>query len=685
MKRAIGLIFIYVLGSVAGAFAQRIHWATKVVQVSSETKTEDFSYAAKQALGKPNSGPGMGDSQAAWQPAQPDSGEEFLKVSFDTLMPVRQITIVENYGAGCINQVWLSDPKGDEKLVYSNSAAFPSHQGKVWSIPLESLTRYPVAALTVVLNTTRRPGYTQIDAIGISQDTVPFKPTIHLSKKYTDQKISKENLGESINSKVNELTPLIASDGKTLYFTRWNHPENLGKPVKEGDDEIERKKQDIWVSHQINGVWQKAQNMGPPLNNEDHNCLFAISTDLRTAYLVNEYDKSGKMSLGISSSRKTPTGWTFPTPMKIENFDILRQHGRYSTEYALSADERILLMSVYRADSFGGRDLYVSFLKAPNLWSTPKNLGKIINTPEEDGSPFLAADGKTLYFSSKGHPGYGEHDIFVTRRLDNTWQNWSEPENLGPMINTPSDDVFFSIPASGDYAYLSSTENSYGKEDIFRIRTTEAIKPEPVVIVSGSVLHSVTRKPVNAKIFAQVLQGEKDSIQTEYNPATGEYKFILPSKKLYGLNAAKEGFYPIAEELDLREEKRYRELRKNLLLIPIEAGAKITMNTVYFEQSQPEVDSSSFAELRRLVQIMKEHPTMTILMEGHTDNQGDFDANLVLSQQRVDHVKSYLVFKGISANRIVCKGYGSSRPLVSNYSEENRRKNRRVEFTILTK
>ncbi len=685
MKRTLGLIFIFILGSELGAFAQRIHWATKVLQVSSETKTEDLSYRAIQALGKPNSGPEMGDLRAAWQPAQPDSGEEFLKVSFDTLMPVRQITVVENYGAGCIQQIWLSDEKGDEKLVYSNSAPFPSAQGKIWSIKLASLTPYPVSALTVVLNTTRRSGYTQIDAIGISQDTLAFKPTIHLSKKYNEQKIVKENLGEAVNSKANELIPIISADGKTLYFTRWDHPENKGEAIKEGDDDIKRKPQDIWFSQQLNGIWQKAQNIGSPLNNRDHNSLFSISADSRTAYLMNEYDETGTMHLGISYSRKTPTGWSFPKPMKIENFDILRQEGRYTTEFALSADERVLLMSVYRADTHGGRDLYVSFLKDSKVWSTPKNLGPTLNTIEEEGSPFLAADGKTLYFSSRGRPGYGDYDIFITRRLDDSWQKWTEPENLGPVINSPTDDVFFSVPASGEFAYLCSSENSYGKEDIFRIRLTEDIKPEPVVMLSGNVLHSVTKKPINADIFAQVLQGEKDSIQTEFNPATGEYKFILPTRKLYGLNASKAGFYPISEEMDLRNEKRYREIRKNLLLVPIEEGAKITMNTVYFEQSQPEVDSSSFGELRRLVQVMKEHPTMKILMEGHTDNFGDFNANIVLSQQRVEHVKSYLVFKGIAADRIICKGYGSSRPLVSNYSEENRRKNRRVEFTILTK
>lgn len=685
MKRAIGLIILLILGSEIGAMAQRIHWASKVLQVSSETKTEDLSYRAIQALGTPNTGPSMGDSKAAWQPAQPDSGEEFLKVAFDTLMPVRQITIVENYGAGCVHQVWLSDEKGDEKLVFSSPAVIPASQGKVWSIDLKTPTAYRVSALTVVMNTTRRPGYSQIDAIGIAPDTTTFIPTIHLSKKYNAQKFVKENLGEVINSKVNELTPIISADGKTLYFTRWDHPENKGEAIKEGDDDIKRKPQDIWVSQQLNGVWQKAQNVGAPLNNKDHNSLFSISADSRTAYLMNEYDETGGMHLGISYSRKTPTGWSFPSPMKIDNFDILRQDGRYTTEFTLSADERILLMSVYRADSRGGRDLYVSFLKGPRRWSTPKNLGPDINTVEEEGSPFLAADGKTLYFSSKGRPGYGDYDIFISRRLDDTWQHWSEPENLGPVINTPSDDVFFSVPASGEFAYLSSSENSFGKEDIFRVRLNEANKPEPVVIVSGNVLHSVTKKPVNAKVFAQVLQGEKDSIQTEFNPATGEYKFILPTKKLYGLNAAKEGFYPVAEELDLRNEKRYREIRKNLFLTPIEEGAKITMNTVYFEQSQPEVDSSSFAELRRLIQVMKEHPTMKILMEGHTDNQGDFNANIVLSQQRVEHVKSYLVFKGIAADRITCKGYGSSRPIASNYSEENRRKNRRVEFTILAK
>ncbi len=685
MKRAIGLVVVLFFWGFS-LQAQRIYWASKVIQVSSETASDDPAYRAVQVLGKPNTGPYAGPNKAAWQPAQPDSGEEFVKVAFDTLTRIRQVIVVENFGAGCVHQVWASDEKGAEKLIFSNTEAVPASEGKIWSIKLPALTPYRVSAIRVVLNTARRPGMNQIDAIGISLGAETYQPVIKLATSRFPQKLVKENLGPAINSAAKELNPIIAPDGKTLFFTRWNHPDNMGEPKADYPEAPEMKPQDIWFAQNLNGVWQPAQNIGAPLNNKDHNALCSISADSRTALLLNQYMPNGEMQFGISSSHKGQTGWSFPKPVIIENLNLIpNKKGFFTTEYSLSPDKRTLLMAIQRSDSRGSRDLYISFLQKNGQWSTPRNLGPDINTAEEEGSPFLAADGKTIYFSSRGWPGYGEQDIFVSRRLDDSWQRWSEPENLGPDINTPGWDGYFTVPASGDYAYLCSDQNSLGFEDIFRIRINEAIKPEPVVIVSGTVLHAYTLKPITADVIAQVLEGKKDSIQTEFNPETGEYKLILPLKKLYGLNSSKEGFYAQSEELDLRNEKRYREVRKNLLLVPMEKGTRIVMNTVYFEQSQPEVDSASFAELRRLVQVMKENPNMQILMEGHTDNQGDFNANLVLSQQRVEHIKSFLVFKGIAADRVLCKGYGSSRPITNNYSEENRRRNRRVEFTILRK
>ncbi|MFT4031846.1 MAG: OmpA family protein [Siphonobacter sp.] len=672
MKKAIWLCFCWLIGF--AGFAQQIHWANKVIRVTSESGRG--VYSAQQALGKPNhfSGP----TPCAWQPGTPDGGEEFIQVAFDTLMPIRQIVVVENLGAGSIQQITGFDEKGAEYLFVTNNT-LPGTEGKVWSFVLNEPIKFRLTSLKILLNTSRVKGFNQIDAIGISSEAKAYQPTITLVPQ-SPQPIVKENMGAGINSIAKELNPIISPDGKTLFFTRWGHPENMGEAVPESDKLLKR--QDIWYSELVNGKWQKALNIGAPLNNNSHNSICSISADGKTVLLLNQYNPDGSMSFGISTSEKTSTGWTNPKPVIIDNLNLIQDLSGSFTEYALSEDKRTLVMALRRMDSYGDRDLYVSFLQSNGHWSTPKNLGKTVNTADEEGSPYLAPDGKTLYFSTEGWPGYGNKDIFMTRRLDVTWQHWSEPQNLGQPINTAGWDGYFTIPASGDYAYLCSDQNSLGEEDIFRVKTNEAFRPEPVVLLSGLVLNANTQKPVAADVFSVSLTGTRDSLSTDYNPQTGEYKFILPLKNLYAITAQLKGYLPVHEEIDLKTEKRYREIRKNLLLVPIEVGSRIVLNTVYFRQSRAEIDSSSEGELNRLVTIMKENPAMEIKLEGHTDNQGDFDANIKLSTDRVKNVKAYLVEHGIDTTRIQYQGFGSTRPIASNYSEENRRKNRRVEFTV---
>ena len=342
-------------------------------------------------------------------------------------------------------------------------------------------------------------------------------------------------------------------------------------------------------------------------------------------------------------------------------------------------------MTAHRRETRGSKDLYVSFLEPDSVWSEPKNMGNIINTAEDEFTPFLASDNKALYFSTKGHAGYGENDIFVSRRLDETWTNWSEPVNLGPTINSTGWDGYFTIPASGEFAYLCSQNDSFGYEDIFRIKLPEANKPEPVAILSGSVLNSVTSKPMASAIFGISIVEKSDTIKVDYSPITGDYKIILPLKKKYVLYPKLAGFLSINETLDFTKETKYREIKKNLYLMPIEAGQKAQLKELVFQQSSYELVSSSFQELDKIVDMMKENPTAEIHLDGHTDNQGDWNQNMILSENRVKEVKKYLVSKGIKENRISTKAWGGSKAISSNESEASRMKNRRVEFTIKKK
>ncbi|RYF53137.1 MAG: flagellar motor protein MotB, partial [Cytophagaceae bacterium] len=287
------------------------------------------------------------------------------------------------------------------------------------------------------------------------------------------------------------------------------------------------------------------------------------------------------------------------------------------------------------------------------------------------------------YFTSAGRPEYGNGDIFVSRRLDDSWTSWSEPENLGPVINTPEWDGYFTIPASGDYAYLSSRDGSLGEDDIFRLKLYPAIKPDPVAIITGTVLDSKSRKPVASQIVSNIVGERKGLEKVDYNPESGEFKLILPTQKAYTLTASHEGYFPTTETIDLSKDKRFRDIKKSILLVKIETGQKITMREVLFEQSQFALLPGADAELDRVVDMLAKYPEMELLIEGHTDNQGDWEPNMKLAEDRVRVVKEYLLSKGVTPVRIQTKAWGPSKPIASNGTEEKRKLNRRVEFTIL--
>ncbi len=667
--RVILIIFIF-LNSLQ-TFAQKTFWASRVIAFSTEYSDANTTKEnrAVQALGKPNMLPQIGTSVCAWQPqTQDNTQEEFLIVGFDTLMTIRQVAIAENFGQGCIVKVEAFDEFDNIKPLWQNKNAPTLEVGKMFNLILPKMTNFKVRGIKIVLNTSRVKGWNQIDAIGISQFEKPIKATINLAKNLPTE-IVKENLGTNINSAYREIAPVISPDGKSLYYTRWKHPENLGLT----------KNQDVWFSEiQKDGKWGLAKSVGEPINNTEHNAICAISPDGKTILLNNVYLKDGSMAKGVSMSTKTPTGWSFPKALVIKNF---KNKSDYA-EYSFSANGRVLIMTGQFAETQGGKDVYVSFLQADNTWSEPKDLGKQINSADEESTPFIASDSKTLYFSTKGISGYGNNDIFLSRRLDDTWTNWSEPENLGSIINTPEWDGYFSISALTDFAYFASQENAIGEEDIFKLVVPESIRPDAVVQVTGGVYNKVDNKPISANINVQNLSN-KDTVCVMYDPLTGDYKMMLPTKQSYSITATKKGFMAVSEPLDFTKETNFKEVKRNIYLLPIEAGQKMILNSVFFEQSKAVIIDTSYPELDRIVKAMKENPTMEIMLEGHTDNQGDWNENLKLSKERVQEVQKYLSSKGVNIKRVQVQGYGSTRPVASNNSEEKRRMNRRVEVMII--
>lgn len=664
------LFYLLATGMCYKSYGQEILWADKVLGYSSEYRPAQYghAYRAKQILGIPNKLPQFGNSPCAWSPADADGrNEEWIKVGFQKSIPLKQVAIAENFNPGAISRVYAYDEAGKEFLI---SEAVPLQQpakGRMLRV-FPKQQNIVANAIKVVLQPSKVSGFNQIDAIAISESTAPVEAAINVTSSQI--KAQRENVGKEINTKGQEVAPIISPDGKTLYFTRSNYAGNVGSAQK----------QDVWFSTLSDkNQWSEAVNIGSPINNAGDNAITSIAADGKTIYLINVYRPDGSMYFGLSRSFKTKNGWSFPKEYKITNLSGYVG----SMELTVSPFGNVMIISVQRSDTEGGKDLYVSFLQANDSWSEPRHLGNVINTADYEGTPFLALDNKTLYFSSQGHSGYGEGDLFLTRRLDDTWINWSKPENLGPAINTPLWDAYINIPATGDYAYFSASDKSLGQEDIFRIRMTPEIKPDPVAVVTGTIYEAETNKPVRSEIVADIKKTNELFTKATFEPETGEYRLVLPLKEIYRISASETGYFPVTEEIDLSAETGFRTIRKNLYMQPIKAGQQIRLMNTMFSQSSAEVISSSFSELDRIVAAMNTYPAMEILLEGHTDNQGEVQKNVKLSEDRVQQVKKYLLSKGIESRRIQTKAWGPAKPIASNLTEQTRQKNRRVEFTIL--
>lgn len=669
MKRSF-ILFALLLITWCG-HSQTVQWAKRVVGFSSEYTNAalPLQYNAIQILGKPTRYPAFGSTACAWSPAGEDNAAsaEWIHVAYESPIQIQQVVIAENFNAGCVTRVELVDETGSQHTVYDNSAPAPIPVNGRWNYIFMDRTAYKVSSVKVTLNTALLKGYEQIDAIGIvdSRDSVKLEMNVVKGSAVTSER---EDLGDAINSPTDELAAVISYDNKTLYFTRQSHPQNI-PPIDN---------QDAWFSTQdADEKFSQAQGVAAPINNSENNSVASITPDGQTLLLLNVYNPDGSMGTGVSLARKEGDRWGLPQKVEIKNFYNKNRYG----EYNLSASGKIMLMTIQRDDGLGSKDIHVSFRQDDGTWSEPKNLGSTLNTPESESSSFLAADGRTLYYSTSGLPGYGRNDVFVTQRLDDTWENWSEPQNLGPDLNTPQWDAYYTFTADGKYVYFVSGGRN-GSSDIFRKKLPEGARPDPVVILKGKVLDAKTKQPLAASISYQNLVTNKNLGIANSNSIDGQYSIVLQSGNNYEFLANAANYYPISDNIDLSKLHEFREITRDLYLAPIEKGLAIRLNNLFFDFNKAELKKESFPELNRLADLLKNNPSMKIEIAGHTDNVGTDAYNNPLSMKRAQAVLVFLTSKGIPPTRLSAKGYGKTKPLQTGDSEEIRKLNRRVEFTI---
>ncbi len=480
-------------------------------------------------------------------------------------------------------------------------------------------------------------------------------------------KAQKVNLGSNVNSGQVEIAPIITADGKKLYFVRRRD---------DYDDD------DIYVSQFVDGHWTKAQRLGQPFNNELSNSVDYVSPDENLFIVSGVYDHGRYISnMGVSQIYRQPDN-SFSLPQQILISDFFNSWEYYN--FVFSPDRNIMILAIKdERNCFGGSDLYVSFLQPDGTYSSPKNLGPDVNTPFNEGTPFLAPDNRTLYFSSAGFKGFGDRDIYVTRRLDDTWQHWSEPQNLGPYINTAGWDAYFTIDASGKTAYLVSNQGGFGNEDIFMVPLSESARPNPTAEVVCMVKDSLTGQPVYAKIYySKSLSQLKD--YTMSNSQTGEAKLVLPLASEYYITVMAKGYLNNTKKVVLPDVDSLITKRIVFLMKPVQVGQQFVLSNIYFPAGKAEFMPKSYAALDRLLNFMRINPDVKILVSGHTNNIGDYRKLMDLSRRRAEAVKQYLVSHGISPDRIQTVGYGPDRPIADNSTLEGRRKNQRVEVKIIS-
>ncbi|MEO1262806.1 MAG: OmpA family protein [Bacteroidota bacterium] len=475
------------------------------------------------------------------------------------------------------------------------------------------------------------------------------------------------NLGPSINTADHEYLPTLTADGQKLIYTA-----------------IRGRQEDFYISQKKEGVWQAGQPI-TAVNSQYNEGAQSISADGKFLVftICNRPRGMGRCDLYYTEYKNNQ--WT-----PVQNMGSPINSKAYESLPSISADGKLLYFTCDKSGGIGGLDLWVSRRLPDGAWGQPENLGAPINTALDEQAPFIHPDGQTLYFMSKGHPGMGEYDLYVSRKQEDG--TWGEPENLGYPINTKGNEGAFTVSHDGATAYYASDmAGGLGKTDIYSFELHEAVRPQPVTYVRAIVSDAISREKLMASVeFIDLASGQP--FISAITDADGEFLITLPAGKDYALNVSKEKYLFYSENFALKNKGSIEqpfELKIELNPIPENTGIEtadiskpIILKNVFFETASAELKNESIAELNRLKKLLDENPTINIQINGHTDNVGGDEDNLILSENRAKAVYDYLIENNISAARLKYKGFGENMPIATNNTEEGRMENRRTEFVL---
>ena len=496
------------------------------------------------------------------------------------------------------------------------------------------------------------------------QQPVPFEP---------------KNLGPAVNSADPEYYPCITADDATLIYTRRvKDPELIPWGMQE----------DFMVSHRdAQGAWQAAKPI-PTVNTRQYNegagtltpdGRFIVFTKCATEDGSYGGSLQGFGSCDLFISRRIGDRWTPP-----ENLGPPVNSRNWETQPSMASDGRTLyfIRGTQAQDGIKSMDIYTTALQEDGTWSKPEKLGANVNTPYQEESVQIHPDGRTLYFSSNGHPGFGGLDIFVSRKEEDG--SWGKALNLGYPINTGADENSLLVSADGEVAYFASDrEGGLGDLDLYSFELYPEARPLAVSFIRGKVTDRSNGQPVEADVQLYDLATGKLATGAYSDPRTGEFLVCIPAGRSYALNASSEGYLFFSQNYDVATGTPKEPYTLNVPLSPLTAGSVIALRNIFFNTASYDLLPASNAELEKLVQLLRTNTTLRIELGGHTDNVGADAANLTLSDQRAQAVRDFVIAQGIDASRITAKGYGETKPVATNDTEEGRAQNRRTEVTVL--
>jgi outer membrane protein OmpA-like peptidoglycan-associated protein len=487
-----------------------------------------------------------------------------------------------------------------------------------------------------------------------------YEFAVEFEKKNAGKKylFDPKNLGDGINSKYSEYFPSLTIDGNEFMITR----------------KLSAINEDFFYSKKQNNQWTPSVPLPGEVNTDMNEGALMISQDGQVLTFAAFGRPGGRGNFDIYFSYRYKDKWGEPQNAGVINSD------QWDSQPCLSPDKKHLYFSSRRIGGYGGSDIYVSNLLPNGNWSLPINLGPTVNTATDEQCPFIHADNQTLFFTSSGWPGYGDDDLYYTKiQADG---KWSTPVNLGYPINTIDREGTLYIAADGKTAYYAGERSdSRGGLDIYSFELREDMRPVKTLWVKGKVTDKKTKLGLSSSVQLIDL-GTNTTISNVQTDAVGNYLTTLPIGKDYAFSVNKKGYLFYSDNFLLSQRSPDSTYEKNIVLSPIEKDASIVLKNIFFETNKFNLKTESQSELDKLVQLLNENPTLKIEISGHTDSIGKAPDNLKLSQSRAKAVVDYLISKKITAARLTSKGFGSTKPVAHNKTEEGRAMNRRTEMKV---